>query len=186
MKKFFVFMAATCCALAINATTYTSHVKVTVNTNATEQDEVQVVLNEQNGLYNLSLKNFCLTAEGMSLPVGNIELNGVQGVDEYGYTTIVFNGPITITPGDDPAYSQDEWLGPILGEVPIDATARFTDTALSANIDINLAAMGQIIQVNLFGVAPASVTPALDGDVNHDGEVNVSDVNKVIDIILKH
>ena len=98
----------------------------------------------------------------------------------------MFNGPITITPGDDPAYSQDEWLGPILGEVPIDATARFTDTALSANIDINLAAMGQIIQVNLFGVAPASVTPALDGDVNHDGEVNVSDVNKVIDIILKH
>ena len=172
-------MAAVCCALAINATTYTSHIKVTVNTSSSEQDEVQVVLNEQNGLYNLSLKNFCLTAEGMTLPVGNIELSGLHGVDQYGYTTIVFNGPITITAGDDPAYGQDDWLGPMLGEVPIIATARFTDTALSANIDINLEMLDQIIGVNLFGVAPA-----LEGDVNHDGEVTVSDVNKVIDIIL--
>lgn len=179
MKKLFVMMAAVCCALAINATTYTSHIKVTVNTSSSEQDEVQVVLNEQNGLYNLSLKNFCLTAEGMTLPVGNIELSGLHGVDQYGYTTIVFNGPITITAGDDPAYGQDDWLGPMLGEVPIIATARFTDTALSANIDINLEMLDQIIGVNLFGVAPA-----LEGDVNHDGEVTVSDVNKVIDIIL--
>lgn len=186
MKKAFIMLAAICCSLALNATIYTCHIKVVVNGTVSEQDEVPVVVTGSNGVYDLSLNNFCLSAEGFTMPVGNIAVSGVEGVDEYGYTTIVFNGPITITPGDDPAYSQDEWLGPILGEVPIDATARFTDTALSANIDINLAAMGQIIQVNLFGVAPASVTPALDGDVNHDGEVNVSDVNKVIDIILKH
>ena len=114
----------------------------------------------------------------MTMPVGNIEVTGVEGVDENGYTTILFNGPINITPGDDSAYGQSDWIGPMLGEVPIDLAARFIDTALSANIDINLAIMGQVISVNLFGVAPA-----LEGDVNHDGEVNVSDVNRVIDII---
>lgn len=181
MKKLFVIMAAACCALAINATTYTSHIKVSINQNSSEQDEVKVEVTQQNGTYSLSLKNFSLTAEGVTLPVGNIEVTGVAGVDEYGYTTILFNGPIYIAPGDDPAYSQDEWLGPMLGEVPIDLSARFTDTALSANIDITMEALGQVITVNLFGVAPA-----LEGDVNYDGEVTVSDVNKVIDIILTH
>ena len=181
MKKFFVIMAAACFALAINATTYTSHIKVSVNENSSEQDEVKVEVTQQNGVYNLSLKNFCLTAEGITMPVGNIEVTGVEGTDEHGYTTLLCNAPINITPGDDPADSQDEWIGPMLGAVPIDLTARFTDTALSANIDINLEILGQIIGVNLFGVAPA-----LEGDVNHDGEVTVSDVNKVIDIILNN
>lgn len=179
MKKLFVIFAAACCAMAIHATTYTGHIKVSVDGNSAEQDQVKVEVAQQNGVYSLSLKNFCLTAEESTLPVGNIEVTGIEGTDEYGYTTILFNGPITITPGDDSAYSQDEWIGPMLGEVPIDLAARFTDTALSATIDINLQILGQIIGVNLFGVAPA-----LEGDVNHDGEVNVSDVNKVIDIIL--
>jgi hypothetical protein len=73
-------------------------------------------------------------------------------------------------------------MGPDWGEVPIDMVARFTDSALNANIDINLEALGQIIGVELFGVAPA----AKDGDVNKDGEVNISDVNSVIKIILNN
>ena len=58
-------------------------------------------------------------------------------------------------------------------------TSRFTDTALSANIDISLELLNQVIGVELFGVAPA-----LEGDVNKDGEVNIADVNKIISIIL--
>ena len=68
----------------------------------------------------------------------------------------------------------------MLGEVPVDLTARFIDTALSANIDIALGDM--IIEVSVFGVAPAPET--LKGDVNEDGNVNISDVNSVIGIIL--
>ena len=75
-------------------------------------------------------------------------------------------------------------MGPELGEVPLDLTARFTDTALSANIDIDLALLGQIIGVQLFGVAPAEA--GIEGDVNHDGEVNIADVNSVVSIILNN
>ena len=178
MKKLFVMMAALCCAMAMNATTYTSHLKVTINGTSAEQDQVPVVVVEDDNTYTLTLKNFVLVVEGIPMPVGNIEVAGVKGIDEFGYTTIMFNSPIAITAGDDPNY--DFWMGPDLGEVPLDMVARFTDNALSANIDINLEVLGQVIGVQLFGVAPA----AKEGDVNRDGEVNIADVNRIIEIIL--
>lgn len=177
MKNFFVFMAAACCAMALSATTYTSHLKVTINETVAEQDQVQVEVVNTNGVYTLTLKNFVLVAEGVPMPVGNIEVSGVEGVDEFGYTTITFNGPINIAAGDDPQY--DFWVGPQLGEVPLDMVARFTGTAMSANIDINLQLLQQIIGVQLFGVAPE-----LKGDVNKDGEVTVADVNAVVKEII--
>ena len=184
MKKFFAFAAAACCALALSATTtYNCHIKVVVNGNIAEQDEVPVlVTNNGDGTYDLTLKNFVLVQEGIPLPVGNITVTGVEGVDEYGYTTIHYDDPLAIAPGDDPQY--DYWLGPMLGDVPVNMSARFTDTAASANIGINLESLGQIIDVDIFGVAPAA--PALDGDVNKDNEVNIADVNAVIDIILNN
>lgn len=183
MKKFFAFMAAAGCALVLSATTYTSHIKVTINGEATEQDEVPVVITESNGVYDLNLNNFVLWMGDFPMPVGNIALNDVEGVNEHGYTTIRFADNINITNGDDPQY--DMWAGPLLGDVPIDATARFTSTALSATIGIDMMSMiGQIITVELFGIAP--VEEPLEGDVNKDGEVTVSDVNSVIDIILSH
>lgn len=178
-KRFLITLAAVCCTLALSATTYTCHLKVTINGTSTEQDQVPVEVVEEDNTYTLTLKNFVLIAEGIPMPVGNIQVAGVKGIDEYGYTTIMFNSPVPITAGDDPQY--DFWMGPDLGEVPLDLTSRFTDSALSANIDIDLQLLGQIIGVELFGVAPV-----LEGDVNKDGEVNIADVNNVIRIILSH
>lgn len=180
MKKIIAMLAAVSCSLALSATSYMCHLKVVINDVATEQDQVQVDVTKENGTYNLSLKNFCLVADGVTLPVGNISVEGVEGVNEYGYTTITFNAPINITAGDDPNYGEGDWTGPLLGEVPIDLTARFIGTALDANIDIDMVAMlGQVIKVSIFGVAPV-----LKGDVNNDNEVNIADVNAVIDVIL--
>lgn len=181
MKKIIFTLAALCCAMAINATTYTCHVKVTVNGYTTEQDEVQVDINRNDGAYDLSLKNFVLLSEGQAVPVGNVNLTGVPGIDEYGYTTLFFDDDIMITNGDDPQY--DYWLGPMISPVPTDAIARFTDTAISGDLYIDLSStMGQIINVSIFGIAPSE--GGLEGDVNKDKEVNIADVNKVIDIIL--
>lgn len=182
MKKLLFTLAALCCSVALSATTYTSHLEVTVNGITAEQEEIPVVIVEENGYYTLSLRNFVLVQDGVPLPVGNIVVTGVMGYDNYGYTTIRYAQPIIITAGDDPAVGgEDAWLGPLLGEVPIDLTARFTRTALDATIDINLEALGQIIGVKLFGIVPV-----VEGDVNGDNDVNISDVNKVIDIILSH
>jgi hypothetical protein len=180
MKKIIAMLAAVSCSLALSATSYMCHLKVVINDVATEQDQVQVDVTKENGAYNLNLKNFLLVADGITLPVGNISVSGVEGVNEFGYTTITFSAPINITPGDDPNYNESDWIGPLLGDVPIDLTARFIGTALNANIDINMMDMlGQVINVSIFGVAPV-----LKGDVNNDNEVNIADVNAVIDVIL--
>lgn len=182
MKKLFVILAAASCAMALNATIYTCHVKVTINGEVTEQEQVQVEVNENNGAYDLNLKNFVLVSEGVEMPVGNVTVTGVEGVDEYGFTKLTFKGTINITNGDDPQYSY--WVGPMLGPVPTDAIARFIDTAICGDLYIDMSStMGQIISVSIFGVAPAE-GGGIEGDVNHDGEVNVADVNSVVDIIL--
>ena len=180
MKKFYAFLAAACCTMALSATTYNCHIKVTVNGYVTEQDQVKVEVTRNGDVYDLSLKNFVLIAGEEAMPVGNIEISDVTGIDEYGYTTIIYNDNITIGAGDDPQYGY--WYGPILGPVPLRLVSRFTDTALSANIDITMGDM--VISVAAFGVAPAEST--LDGDVNKDNEVNIADVNSVIDIILNN
>ena len=180
MKKLFLTFAAVCCAVALNTTSYSCHIQVSINGESAEQDEVPVEVVKNGGTYTLTLKNFILVADGVSLPVGNIELAGVEGTDEYGYTLIRYNDSVNITPGDDPNYAEGDWMGPMLGEVPVDMTSRFTNSALSANIDIDMSdILGQVIKVSLFGVAQQ-----IKGDVNEDSEVNISDVNSVIDIIL--
>ena len=178
-RRFFALLAAACCIMALSATTYTCHLKVTVNGVVSEQDQELVEVTQNNGAYDLSLKNFCLVAGDQSLPVGTIAVNGVEGVDEYGYTTLATIAPISIAAGDDPKYSESDWLGPMLGEVPIDLTARFIDTAMDANIDITLGDM--VINVAVFGIAPT-----LKGDVNNDNVVNISDINTIIGIILNN
>lgn len=181
MKKFLSVMAAACCAMALSATTYTCHVKVTVNGNTTEQEQVRVDVTGSNGKYDLDLKNFVLSSDGVDMPVGNVTVSGVDGVDEYGFTKLTFNGKINITNGNDPRY--DYWIGPMLGPVPTVATARFIDTAISGDLYIDMSStIGQVITVSIFGIAPAS--EGIEGDVNKDNEVNVADVNSVIDIIL--
>jgi hypothetical protein len=115
------------------------------------------------------------------MPVGNVTVTGVEGVDEYGFTKLAFNGDINITEGDDPQYSY--WVGPMLGPVPTEAIARFTPTAINGDLYINLSSLNQVISVSIFGVAPAS-SEGIEGDVNKDNEVNIADVNRVVDIIL--
>lgn len=184
MKKIFAFVAAAmCCTMMMGASssvTYTCHLKVVINGNPTEQEEVPVLVTNDNGKYSMYLNNFVLWTDGFPMPVGNITITDVEGVVAHGYTTIKYKGDIDITAGDSSVSSS--WVGPLLSPVPVDIVTRFTDTAAEANIFIDLASMNQKIDVSAFGVAPAS--EGVKGDVNNDGEVNISDVNTIIDIIL--
>jgi len=181
MKKLASLFILACFTLALGATDYSGHLRVTVNGEVTEQEQVPVqVTQDADGLYTLSLNNFVLESGDVKLPVGNITIKGVKGVDEYGYTTINYDDAVTITAGDDPNYSEDEWLGPMLGKVNIAMESRLTPTALDVTISIDLSAtLGQKVEVDMFAVAPL-----LKGDVNDDTEVSINDVNEVVDIIV--
>lgn len=110
-----------------NVTTYKSDLSVCVGGATGKPVETSINLIESNGSYSLELKNFIL--EGLG-GVGNIKVNNLD-VKDNTYTT---SQVITITEGDDP--NIEYWIGPDLGDVPVDVTATVKGDQLVAQIRI--------------------------------------------------
>ena len=158
-----------------NIKTYTDDLIVTINEESTpaQKTDIQVEFLENNKC-NLSLKNFCLELGGEVAPVGNIEVNDIDLVDNDGYQTFEVNRTITITPGDLP--EADMWLGTMLGEVPIVMTGKINDDKLYCQIDIDMTAtLGQIIKVT-FG---SDITTSIHQVSTENGKINVYSINGV-------
>ena len=102
------------------------------------------------GTINFALKNFCLIAGEESLPVGNIAIDNLQLQDsEGGLKAFTYNGPLTITEGD--MEGVEGWLGPMLGELPLELSGKLSDDKLYVAIGLDLVDMlGQVIYVQ-FG-----------------------------------
>ena len=135
------------CGMAQNEKTYTEPLVITVNGVSTPAQNAQVVVKENtDGTLNFILKNFMLSQEGNTMPVGNIELNNlpVEG-GEDGLKHISYDGPLSIMPGD--AEGIDEWFGPVFGEIPLKMQGKLNDDKLYVTIDINMT--GQIVYVQL-------------------------------------
>jgi|GEM_PF-585945 len=130
---------------------YTGQLTVAINGETSTQSTTMSVT-KSGDKYNLTLNNFVLKDEDSSIPVGNIALTDLAaGTTSTGITTLATNQKILITAGDDSKYSADEWMGPLLGEVPINMVARFDyaeDGNMVTTIDIDMqATLGQTIAV---------------------------------------
>ena len=148
MKRFFTLFVGVMTALCSMATDYTDSLEVIVNGESTVQKATISITQQADGKYTLSLNNFMLISEEMTIGVGNIVLTDIEGVEENGVTTIKINKSIAITAGDDPNVG---WMGPMLGEVPINTIAEMRGDKLYVVIDIDMmATMDQIIKV-VFG-----------------------------------
>lgn len=164
MKKLFTLVAAVACALAMTAAQYTGQLTVSVNvgdeTNRFQQ-ETTITLDENNGTYTFSLKNFALRSEETTLGVGNITLTNLSTTEAAGFKNIEYKDNTEITEGDDP--SIDPWLGPDLGSIPLDLFATFNDQVLSVHINIDMTDfIGQVIEVSFTGIDP----DAMGGDTS--------------------
>lgn len=138
MKKLLSTMLAAVTALTALATNYTGTLTVTVNGEVTTQDGVEITVDQSGNDYTLSLNNFKMDF----IPVGNIVVTA-PGTTANGFTSIVTSQSINITAGDE----GEEWIGPTLGEVPINMVLAFNDYAMTTNIDIFMAELGQNINV---------------------------------------
>ena len=182
MKKIYSLLLLLVAALAAHAVEYKGQLIVYVNENESMQDAV-ITLEENDGSYDLVLKNFKLKSDGQVMPVGNIVVTGVKGTTEYGFTTIELERKVVITNGDDPTVEQ--WLGPLLGEVPLELLAKFDDHALVVGISIDMQeTLEQDIEVNFIGSNGDGSGSGNPADVNRDGNVDVVDVNDVINAVL--
>ena len=127
-------------------TPYSNDLSVTINGECTPPQPTEIqLIDEKDGSTSLALNNFMLGSGEDAMPVGNIYLTNVQrsGENPMRLTT---TQKIAIMPGDLPGI--DFWLGPMLGDVPVELNAEVADGKMTATIDIDMQeALGQIIHV---------------------------------------
>lgn len=130
-------------------TTYGGNLVVVVDGTNSEPQATDILLTEEtDGTYTFSLKNFCLGGGEDATPVGNIVLSGLTMTESDGTQSLKTNQTITIAEGDDPDY--EYWLGPMLGEVPVDLTATIKDGKLLCTIDIDMTEMDLQQMINVY------------------------------------
>ena len=152
MKKIFTLFSAMLMSIASFATTYNGTLTVTVNGEVSEQP-TSVSIDEVNGNYKLSINNFMLVAGETILPVGNIVIDHVPGAVNGGLTTLCTNQEIQILAGNVEGIAEEDWLGPLLGNVPVEMNARFTGEGyVVTDIHINMVELGQVIDVKFENV----------------------------------
>ena len=147
MKKFLLTMAVAATTLFATAQTktYTDNLVVAINGNASEPMQTTInVKNNGNTTYSLSLNEF--TLDGIA--VGNIVIDDITVTEEGGIKSFATKQNILITAGED---NEKVWIGPMLGEVPVDLKGEMTNGSLFCNIDIDFTeGLGQVIMVQ-FG-----------------------------------
>lgn len=147
MKKIFTFMLVAFAALAARATDYNEPIIISINGVSVEQAGViSVVQNGDN--YDLTMKNFVLNSEDGPMGVGNVVLTGIAPVKVGNGTLLKTKQDIMITEGDDP--NIPFWVGPGLGEIPVDLQGVLEDGKIRCVIHIDMSAtLEQIIEVNV-------------------------------------
>ena len=148
MKKILLtmFMAVTTIVAMAQTKTYTDNLVVTILGSSTDPQETTIFVEQDtDGTYKLALNNFVL--DGM-IQVGNIVLDGITAAESNGIKYFQVKQDILITAGEG---NEGDWLGPQLGNVPVDLTGKMDAEKLYCTIDIDMSEkLGQIITV-VFG-----------------------------------
>lgn len=136
----------------VSSTDYTDNLVVSINGSASEPQETTINVKEySNGTYTLSLDNFVLVNGDEVMPIGKIELLYISAENSNGLVSFSTNQTIQIQPGSAEEVPEDMWMGPGLGIVPIDMSAKIYGDKLYCEIDIDMMeSLGQIINV-VFG-----------------------------------
>ena len=177
------FAAFALCGFAQTTTTYTDDLTVTINSESTDPQQTEILVTKNtNETYTLALNNFVLGAGADAMGVGNIKLDNIEVKEENGIKTFSVNQIINITNGDKEGF--EEWIGPYLGDVPIELNGKMTDEKLYCTIDIDMmSSLGQIIEV-VFGTDEFNTTPEGGDGIENvtvaDAKVNVYNLQGVV------
>ena len=137
-----MFAIATTFAMA-QTTTFTDNLVVTIDGESTDPQETTIIVEQNaNGTYKLALNNFTL---GGMIQVGNIVLDGITATEENGIKSFQTSQEIFITAGEG---NEEDWMGPMLGAIPVSLTGKMDTENLYCTIDIDL---GEMIVNVVFG-----------------------------------
>ena len=131
----------------VSEKSYTETLYVTINGETTEPQDANVLVQTRyDGNFNFVLKNFVLDG---SIPVGNINVPSLTKKADGSFS---FQGITSIEAGDLEGVDENEWLGPLLGELPLDLKGQFVGEdhlRVSIDIDMTTSDLGQFISVHL-------------------------------------
>ena len=146
MRKLFTSMMLLAASMGATATEipYPGTLAVVIDGSVAQPTKTQVVLDQQeDGKYGLALKNFILVQGTDAMPVGNIVLKDIEAVEGQGGLLLVTKQDILLEAGDAPGVPM--WMGPMLGEVPVELEAVIKGDVLTANIIVPI--VGQDVEV---------------------------------------
>ena len=175
MKKFLLTVAmATCTLFAMAQKNYTDDLVVTIDgASSPVQSSIIEVVDNGDNTCTLTLKDFFLKSGGIDMPIGTIVLTNIPvQATEKGYSTIETNQIIV-----------HDWVGPMLGEIPVDLKGKMSAEKLYCTIDIDMSgSLGQIIEV-VFG--SDFVETSINGVEAENGAVVVYDLlgRRVKDVV---
>ena len=162
MRKLSTLFCAVLMTLSAMATDYKGNLTVSINGEGSTQPATISIV-ENAGKYNLSILNFMLGEGESVLPVGNIVIENVTGAVAGNLTTLYVNKNITIQKGNVAGIAEEDWLGPLLGNVPVEMNARFTGEGyVVTDIHINMVELGQVIDVKFENVGTHFQMPNSD------------------------
>ena len=131
----------------VSEKSYTETLYVTINGETTEPQDANVLVQTRyDGNFNFVLKNFVLDG---SIPVGNINVPSLTRNPDGSFS---FQEKTIIQAGDLEGVDENEWLGPLLGELPLDLKGQFVGEdhlRVSIDIDMTTSDLGQFISVHL-------------------------------------
>lgn len=130
------------------ASSYTGKLVVTINGESTEPSTESVSITRVDDTHiNFALNNFKLVSDGEQMPVGTIELKGLELTK--GSNTLVnfaMQKNITIANGTP---ADAGWIGPMIGEVPVKLSGSGNKSTMDIDIDIDMqSSLGQTIHVD--------------------------------------
>ena len=143
MRKIFTLFFVAMTAIAARATDYNVPITITINNGVSVEQTGVITVVENDGLYDLTVKNFILNG---SMGVGHVELKGIKPYQDGDATLLLTQDQVQMTDGDDPNVSV--WMASTLPPVNVLLRGKIEGGHLRCHLDIDMTeSLGQVIQV---------------------------------------
>lgn len=184
MKKVFLFITMMLTAVTSFAQddltkyvndAYSGYVVVKINEEVTDPLPADVTINKQTGnVIDFTLKNFMLIAGGNEMPIGNINVNGIQLMPSAKANTTEFENKQVILIDEGDAEGVPMWFGPMLGEIPVELKGEAAGDDIDIDIEIDMmATLEQMIHVDFYATGTSGITNLVADKKNDNNIYNV-------------
>lgn len=185
MKKVFLFITMMLTAVTSFAQddltkyvndAYSGYVVVKINDEVTDPLPADVTINKKTGnVIDFTLKNFMLVSgDGDEMPIGNINVNGIQLKASAKANTTEFENKQVILIEEGDAEGVPMWFGPALGEIPVELKGEAAGDDIDIDIEIDLQeTMGQMIHVDFYATGTSGITNLVTDKKDNSNIYNV-------------